>query len=182
MADLPVALPAGAEELISASEVEQAYQRMAAALQAQIDSADCVLLSVLLGGMLAGVRVASRLRGDFLMDYCHVTRYRGGQRGGEPTWLQAPQTELRRRKVLVVDDIFDEGVTLDYVERDCLERGAAGVYVAVLVAKEHGRACVGRRPDFVGLTVPDRYVFGCGMDLDHRWRHLDAIYALSGEG
>ena len=53
---------------------------------------------------------------------------------------------------------------------------------AVLVTKQHDRAAGRRGPDICGVQVLDRYVFGCGMDLEHRWRHLPAIYALTGEG
>jgi len=79
--------------------------------------------------------------------------------------------------VIVVDDIFDEGVTLDYVREQCQRAGAARVSALALVEKRHDRAR-GRPPEFIGVAVPDRYVFGCGMDLAHHWRHLPGIYAL----
>ncbi|MGI9331225.1 MAG: hypoxanthine-guanine phosphoribosyltransferase [Gammaproteobacteria bacterium] len=173
--------PPGAEELFSAAVVDAAIDDMTRAVQAEIDTQDCVLLAVMLGGMIPAARIAGRLTGDFLLDYCHVTRYQGQQHGGEPQWLQRPRAELSGRTVLVVDDIFDEGLTLQFVEQACLEQGAARVVTAVLTCKRHPRATVGRRPDIVGLEVPDRYVFGCGMDLAHRWRHLPAIYALPEE-
>jgi hypoxanthine phosphoribosyltransferase len=171
-------LPPGAEELFSAAAVDGAIDTMARAVQAEIDTQDCVLLAVMLGGLIPAARIASRLTGDFLFDYCHVTRYRGQQRGGKPQWLQRPRADLSGRTVLVVDDIYDEGLTLQFVEQACLEQGAGRVVTAALTSKRHPRATVGRRPDILGLEVPDRYVFGCGMDLGHRWRHLPAIYAL----
>ncbi len=182
MAETGGSLPAGAEVIASAAAVNAALDRMAAALQAQIDGADCVLLVVMAGGLVPAGRLLERLSGDFEIDYCHVTRYAGQQRGGEPHWLQAPRARLRERTVLVVDDIFDEGITLDYVIQACRELGAARVLTAVLVTKRHDRAAGRRPPDIAGIEVPDRYVFGCGMDLEHRWRHLPAIYALAGEG
>lgn len=182
MAEARGELPAGAELIVSAAAVDAALDRMAAALQAQIDAADCVLLLVMVGGLIPGARLLERLTGDFEIDYCHVTRYAGQQRGGEAHWLQAPHARLRDRTVLIVDDIFDAGITLDCVVQACRELGAARVLTAVLVTKQHDRAQGREAPDICGVEVPDRYVFGCGMDLEHRWRHLPAIYALAEEG
>jgi len=175
-------LPAGAELIVSAVAVDQALDRMAAALQAEIHAQDCVFLIVMAGGLVPGARLLQRLTGDFEIDYCHVTRYAGQQRGGEPHWLQPPRARLEGRTVLVVDDIFDEGITLDYVVQCCQQLGATRVLTAVLVTKRHPRTRGRRVPDISGVEVPDRYVFGCGMDLAHRWRHLPAIYALAAEG
>jgi len=160
------------------AEVRQAYDRIAAELQPIVFSADCVLLGIMMGGMVPTVRIAGLLTGDFAMDYCQVSRYRGGLRGGEPEWGQTPRSDLTGRTVLLVDDIFDEGITLECVVGACRDLGAARVISSVLVRKLHDRAAGRSLPDLVGLTVDDRYVFGCGMDYQHRWRHLPAIYAL----
>jgi len=173
-------LPA-ATVVATAAEVDAAYARLAAALQPTIASSDCVLIGIMLGGLLPVARLASMLSGDFALDYCQVSRYRGATRGGDLEWLQPPRLPLAGRTVLLVDDIFDEGVTLDYVGRACRELGAAQVETTVLVRKRHERVCVDSRPDHVGLEVDDRYVFGCGMDYRHRWRHLPEIYALSAD-
>lgn len=171
--------PAGAECVISASEVSAAVDRLAAILQPEIDAGDCVLLTVMLGGMIPAAWLATRLNGDFTLDYCHVTRYAGGETGGQPRWLQPPGAELRDRCVLIIDDIYDEGITMEYVEHACRERGARRIVTCALVAKQHERAGGRRPPDHVGLHVPDRYVFGAGMDLRNRWRHLAGIWAMA---
>lgn len=173
MADFP-----DAELIADSGTVEQAYQRLAAALQQYIDRNDCILLGVMLGGMIPTVRLSTLLQGDYAMDYCQVTRYRGTEQGGELEWQQAPRASLEGRTVLLVDDIFDEGITLDYVVQACKKLGAEQVVSAVLVRKRHDRVATSYRPDFVGFEVADRYVFGCGMDYRHRWRHLNEIYAL----
>ena len=81
------------------------------------------------------------------------------------------------RRVLVRDVILDEGITLAAIRHRLLEQGAAACLTAVLADKQLGRS----KPiaaDFVGLPLPDRYVFGCGMDVEGAWRNLPAIYAL----
>ena len=180
MADSPDGFPF-ADVVATESDVTLAYERLAGALQPIVFNADCVLLGVLMGGLIPLARLASLLTGDYAMDYCQVARYRGGTRGGELEWLQPPRTNLVGKTVLVIDDIFDEGVTLEYVARQCEELGANRVVTTVLVCKRHDRVATDFRPDFCGLEVGDRYVFGCGMDYRHRWRHLPSIYALKDE-
>ena len=85
---------------------------------------------------------------------------------------------MRDRRVLLVDDILDEGHTLLAVKRWCEDQGAADVRVAVLAVKNHDRRVEGIEADHVGVEVPDRYVFGYGMDYHEQGRNLPAIYAL----
>jgi hypoxanthine phosphoribosyltransferase len=174
----PRSLPPRAELLVTPGEVSAALDALAGKLQPLVDEGPCVLVSVLLGGLMPTAWLAERLVGDFQLDYCHVTRYQGRQKGAVPVWLRPPSLDIRSAHVIVIDDIYDEGITLEYVRRECQAAGARRVTSVALVKKSHDRAA-GRAPaDFVGLEVPDRYVFGCGMDLAHHWRHLSGIYAL----
>lgn len=179
MAELPFP---GTRLVATAAEVNAAYDRLAAAIQPLVMQGHCVLLGVLMGGMVPLVQVASRLRGDFFMDYCHLTRYGGAASGGEIRWVQRPQAALRGQMVVLVDDIFDQGFTLGEARRQCLAAGAGEVKVAVLVHKRHARARADLHPDFTGLETGDEFLFGCGMDYRGRWRQLDAIYAVTTPG
>jgi hypoxanthine phosphoribosyltransferase len=177
MADHGAPLP-GARLIADSDAVRAAYARLADALQPVVTEGNCVLIAVLMGGMVPLVHLAQRLHGDFLMDYCHLTRYRGATTGGPITWIYKPRQVLRERTVVLVDDIFDQGRTLAEVARSCRHAGARTVLTAVLVRKHHQRPSVEFVPDFVGLEIGDEYVFGCGMDYQQRWRHLDALWAL----
>ena len=115
---------------------------------------------------------------DLEFDYLHATRYRGQTSGSGLAWLHRPATPMRGRRVLLVDDILDEGHTLLAVKRWCEDQGAADVRVAVLSVKVHDRCVEGIAADYVGVEVPDRYVFGFGMDYHEQGRNLPAIYAL----
>ncbi len=83
----------------------------------------------------------------------------------------------RGRKVLILDDILDEGLTLKTIADECKLLGAAEIKVAVLVEKKL-EVVKPINADYIGLIVPNRYVFGCGMDVYGWWRNLPAIYAL----
>ncbi|MGI9308660.1 MAG: hypoxanthine-guanine phosphoribosyltransferase [Gammaproteobacteria bacterium] len=172
-------LPNDAELLVPAAVVREAVARLAAELQPLIADRETVLLGVLNGGLIPLAWLAEQLQGDFLIDYCHATRYRGEMRGADLQWEKYPSLDFAGRQVVVVDDIFDEGITLEAVAAYCKGQGAAEVRALVLVSKQHDRQSSDWRPDFVGLEVPDRYVFGCGMDYAGRWRHLNDIYAVA---
>jgi len=168
-----------AQEIISATDMALGFDRLACAIQPLVDGGNCILLGVMTGGLYPLMRLADRLHGDFLMDYCHATRYAGGTKGGGLQWRETPHFSLTDHTVIIVDDIYDEGLTLQAVADYCRKAGAFRVATAVMVVKERQPAAGIAPPDFTtGLTVPDRYVFGCGMDVYGRWRHLPAIYAL----
>jgi hypoxanthine phosphoribosyltransferase len=77
-----------------------------------------------------------------------------------------------------VDDIVDEGHTLAAIRDWCREQGAAQVRIAALAVKKHDRCVPGLAADYFGVEVPDRYVYGYGMDYHEQGRSLPAIYAL----
>ena len=140
-----------------------------------------VFLTVMHGGLPFAAQLALELgtRGlDLEFDYLHATRYRGATSGGELTWKHRPATPLRGRRVLLVDDIVDEGQTLAAVRAWCLQQGARDVRIAAMAVKQHDRCVPGLRADYAGVDVPDRYVFGYGMDYHEQGRNLPAIYAL----
>lgn len=175
MSECPVP---GARLLVPRADIDAAFERLARATQSRVDADRCVLMGVLLGGLVPLARLASLLQGDYVLDTCRVGRYGAATRGGTPQWLAAPQAELRDRHVLLVDDIYDQGVTLDFLVRHCEQAGARQVTTIVLVRKRHARVLTGRLPDLSGLEVGDQYVFGCGMDYRGHWRHLPDIWAL----
>ncbi|MEE4185166.1 MAG: phosphoribosyltransferase family protein [Gammaproteobacteria bacterium] len=182
MAGEVVKLPPGAQELVSSARVDAGFDALAADLGPLVAAGNAVLLGVMNGGLVPLVRLIDRLQGDYSVSYCHVTRYRGQTSGGALEWIRRPADEVRGRHVIVVDDVFDAGLTLQDVRHACLEAGAARVTTAVAFVKEVPRDAGIAPPDFTtGLTLPNRYVFGCGMDLHNRWRQLRGIYALRPE-
>ena len=158
--------------------IEQAIARMAAQIRNDYAGSRPVYLTVMNGGMFFGALLALELGIDIEFDYLHATRYRGNTHGADLGWLREPRVDLKGKRVLLVDDILDEGPTLVAVRDWCRLHGAAEVRFAVMSWKRHGRGVPDLTPDYWGLEVPDRYVFGCGMDYHEQGRNLPAIYAL----
>jgi hypoxanthine phosphoribosyltransferase len=176
--DLAAAL-AHSDLLFDAADIDVQVQRIAADIDADYAGGPRpVYLTIMHGGMLFASRLALALRTDLEFDYLHATRYRGETSGGELVWKHRPATALYARRVLLVDDILDEGHTLAAVREWCLEQGATDVRIAALAIKQHDRTMPGISADYVGLEVPDRYVFGFGMDYHEQGRNLPGIYAL----
>ena len=139
-----------------------------------------VYLSVMHGGLIFAGQLALCLRTDLEFDYLHATRYRGQTTGSGLAWLHRPATVLEGRRVLIADDILDEGHTLRAIRHWCEDQGAAEVRIAVLAEKLHDRRVEGIHADWVAVTVPDRYVYGHGMDFHEQGRNLPGLYALQG--
>jgi hypoxanthine phosphoribosyltransferase len=166
-----------AERLCSAAEVNAAVTRMAGEIAAELARSFPLVLCVMRGSVIFAGQLLPRLEFPLEFDYLDVTRYREETRGGEIAWKVTPGTAVAGRVVLVLDDILDEGQTLATVKNKLLAAGASRVWCAVFAEKDTGRA----KPvaaDFVGLHLPNRYVFGFGMDVGGAWRNLPEIYAL----
>jgi hypoxanthine phosphoribosyltransferase len=114
------------------------------------------------------------------IDYIHVSRYQGATRGSNLQWIKLPSLSLEGRTVLIIDDILDEGLTLQAIVEHCFEKGAREVRTAVLVEKQLSSRPGLARADFTGLLVPNRYVFGYGMDYQGQLRNVPGIYAVHG--
>ncbi len=168
---------ATADMLYSQADVERAFDRMALEITGRLSSRNPLVLCVLNGALIPSGHLLTRLHFPLRQDYVHATRYRGDTTGAELEWIGRPSSSLQGETVLVIDDILDQGITLEAIVKACREAGAREVFSAVMVEKRHDRSN-GFRADFVGLEVEDRYVFGFGMDYMAYHRNLPAIYAV----
>lgn len=160
-----------------AGEIQQAMERLAAEITQALSREYPLVLVVMGGAVVFAGQMLPKLRFPMDFDYMHATRYGAAIRGGGIDWKVTPPEDVRGRMVLVLDDILDGGETLRAISDRLLALGASKVYCAVLVEKTLVRA----KPiaaDFVGLRIPDRFVFGCGMDAKGYWRNLPEIRAI----
>ncbi len=167
-----------AECLWDIGQMERVYGRLAEEIGHDLGSKDPLVLCVMSGGLFLTFEILKRIDHPLELNYVHVTRYRGETSGGELSWIYFPEQSIRGRDILLIDDILDEGVTLQAIYEACINAGANSVYSAVLAIKEHNRRTATISASYIGVPVGDRYVFGCGMDYKGYFRNLNAIYAV----
>jgi len=167
-----------ADRLYSMADIEAAMDRMGSDISDRLRHRNPLILVVMTGGMFPAGMLLSRLDFPLQVDYIHLTRYGDKTSGGEIEWVRQPPPAIAGRTVLIVDDLLDQGETLQAATDRCREKGAAEVLTAVLLVK-----AIPHRPgleatDFFGLNAPDRYVFGAGMDYKKYWRNSPGIFAV----
>lgn len=175
------AVRADADCLIDEAGLIDCYDRMAAEIGTRMADLNPLVICVMIGGLHPTAEITRRLDFAFEFDYLHATRYRGDTGGGELVWKVSPCLRLAERHVLIIDDILDEGHTLEGILNAIHAQGAASVTTAMLLKKNHDRCVPGVKADIVGAHIEDRYVFGAGMDYKGYFRQLPAVYAV-GEG
>ena len=165
------------EPIASAAQVQAALHRVAGQITEKLAASYPLVLAVMGGAVVFAGQVLPLLRFPLDFDYVHASRYGAMTRGSSIEWRVRPPALVRGRKVLVLDDILDHGETMKAIRDGLLELGAASVHCAVLVNKRLAQPKP-ITPDFVGLEIPDRFVFGCGMDAKGYWRNLPEIRAM----
>ena len=165
-----------AEEIHNAETCRAAVEEMAQLITRDLSESYPLVLSIMGGAVIFTGRLLPLLHFPLDFDYIHISRYGDHLQGGEFKWLRQPQN-VEGRDVLVLDDILDEGHTMWAVKEEIMFRGAKSCRSAVFADKllPQGKPT---RADYIGLEVPNRYVFGFGMDARNMWRNLDAVYAL----
>ncbi len=167
------------ECLCTKEQIEGALDQLAQSITEALHDANPIVYVVMNGGLILAGRLLPRLPFPLELAYLHATRYGHAHVGTLLDWRVRPTQDLRGRTVLILDDILDEGHTLNAIMKYLREEGAERVYSAVLVHKVHDRkALPGMRSDFTGMDVPDKFLFGLGMDYKGYWRNAPAIYAV----
>ncbi|MES2935227.1 MAG: hypoxanthine-guanine phosphoribosyltransferase [Pseudomonadota bacterium] len=182
--DRAQALLSNAVQLFDQQAVQAAVARVAHDLNARFEAANGPAFPLILGVMGGAVvftgQLLTQLRFPLEFDYIHVTRYGDDDKGGRVVWKVIPRSNVEGRTVVVLDDILDEGETLAEVKQRLLDMGAAEVIIAVFADKDIGK----RKPvkaDYVGVSLPNRFVVGFGMDAYGYWRNLPGIWAIEPE-
>jgi len=169
--------PPDSDEIIPAAGIQAALDRLAREIGARLAGRNPLVITVMNGGLVFAGQLLPRLAFPLEISYVHVHRYGHGTTGGELVWIAGPHEPVKDRTVLLLDDILDEGRTLAAIRARLLDLGAVEVLTAALAVKER-KAAAEIQADFTGVRVPDRFVFGFGMDVANEWRNLPSIRAL----
>ena|SRR3990167_9824852 len=166
--------------LYTKKDVEQALDRMAAAIDSQLAEQNPVILCVMMGGLVLAGNLLPRLNFCLEVDYLHVSRYQHKMQGGQLHWIERPHISLSDRTVLIVDDVLEGGSTLAEIMQECSVLGAKKIYTAVLIDKQNVQRSPGglAKTDFAALTMANGFIFGYGMDYQGYLRNVPGIYLV----
>jgi hypoxanthine phosphoribosyltransferase len=177
MADLRVE---GLSQLLSADEVAERIQTLAARIAPRIDS-DTVAICLLTGGIWFAadlMRALAREGRHPLFDALWLASYADGRKSlGEVELRAALQRPIAGRQALLIDDVIDSGLSLAEAARMVTEAGARDVLAAVFAAKPWPQTRA-REPDFTAWSAPDRFLVGYGMDDGGRYRGLPGVWGV----
>jgi len=165
-----------AERLFSAQDVENKLEELAQEINRELSESNPILVCIMNGGIVPFGILLPKLTFPCEVDYVHATRYQGNLTGSELKWICGPKISPKGRTVLLVDDVLDEGTTLAAIEKRYRQEGALDVKKALMVIKDRERD-MNIEIEYKGLSVPDRYVFGYGMDYKGYWRNAQGIFA-----
>ncbi|GGN32680.1 MULTISPECIES: hypoxanthine-guanine phosphoribosyltransferase [Marinomonas] len=168
-----------ADCLVDEVKLNEALDKMASQISADLADKMPLVLCVMNGGLIPTAALIERLHFPLELDYIHATRYGMETEGASLNWLSYPQTSLKNRHILVIDDIFDQGHTLQAIVNWLEQQGTSSVYTATVINKLHDRK-TNMTPDYIGTEVADRFLFGYGMDYKGFFRNLKGIYAIKG--
>jgi len=164
--------------LLSADELDAGIARLAAAVRDDVGRRPLTVVGVLTGSIVLVADLIRRLDGPVRVGMVWASSYRGtSTRPGRLDLRLDLLPDISGQEVLLVDDIFDSGRTLEALVGELRRRGAARVRSLVLLRKA-GRAEVAMQPDFVGFDIPDEFVVGYGLDFDGAFRQLPYLAAL----
>jgi hypoxanthine phosphoribosyltransferase len=181
-------LPPGIERvLIDAGEIAAANRRIAEAIARDYAGRSLILVGVLKGALFVTADLARALADvpggptDVQLDFIAVSSYGNAHRSsGEVRLIQDTTHAIEGRNVIIVEDIVDNGHTLHYLRAMLENRRPASLRTAVLLDKPYHRA-VDVALDYVGLTCPDEFVVGYGLDYQERYRTLPYLAKLRPE-
>ena len=137
------------------------------------------VLPVMKGAIPFAGHLIPKLNFELIIEYIHATRYLQNKGTANLQYIYEPPVEtIINKDILLLDDILDEGITLLNLKNKLIDLGAKSVMTAVLFDKNLQK----NKPleaDFVGLEVPNKYVFGFGLDFKGRGRNLPHLYAYN---
>jgi hypoxanthine phosphoribosyltransferase len=167
------------EVLVSEGTLQERIAELGTQISADYEGKDLLLVCVLKGGVMFLTDLMRHISIPHRIDFMAISSYGTGAResSGIVRILMDLSTDIKGRDVLIVEDIIDTGHTLDYILRLLQTRNPASLRVCCLLDKPSRRE-VPIAVDYLGFSIPDKYVFGYGLDLDEYYRDLPMVATL----
>jgi len=164
--------------LISRDEIAKAVDRLACEIERDYQGKQPLLISVLKGSFVFMADLIRQLDLPLELDFVRLSSYGAARESsGKVRVVQGAKTPIKDRDILVVEDIVDTGITISFLLDYLQKKKPASLKLCVLTDKPSRRR-VPVSIDYLGFTVPNKFIVGYGLDFDERFRNLPHIYTL----
>jgi hypoxanthine phosphoribosyltransferase len=167
--------------LFTRDEIEATVKRLAAEIRQDYHNKRPVLIGVLKGSFMLMADLIRLLDFPLEVEFVRLSSYGSRKSPGRIKLVQGVQSKIKDRHVLVIEDIIDTGLTAAFVLDYLSQKKPASLKLCTLTDKP-ARRKIPVNIDYCGLTVPNKFIVGYGIDWNERFRHLPDIYAMENEG
>jgi hypoxanthine phosphoribosyltransferase len=165
--------------IVSEADLQKRLQEIARTIESDYRDKDLLLIGVLKGAVMAMADLARYLNRHVEMDWMAVSSYGSGTKSsGVVRILKDLDKDITGRNVLIVEDIVDTGLTLDWMRTNLESRGAQSVEIFTVLRKPES-AMVKVDVKYVGFDIPKDFVIGYGLDFNEKYRNLPFIGVLA---
>lgn len=168
------------EVLITHDEIMEMLDRVAAEINRDYAGRPLVVVGILTGAFIFCSDLVRRLEMPVIVDFMQVSSYVGEVSSGVLKIKKDMSYDIAGKDVLIVEDIIDTGRTLALLKEQLLKRGPASLKICTAFDKPERRV-TDLKPDYNGITVPDKFIVGYGLDLDGEYRNFDDIRVVKQE-
>lgn len=171
-------IPSYFQRLFTADQISTRVGELGAQISKDYHGRALHLVGVLRGATIFMADLCRQLQEPVTYDYIAVNSYESTTSSGVVKLVKDLEENVESRHVLVVEDIIDSGLTLNYIREMLQSRKVASLALCALLDRPHRRK-VGLKLDYTGFVIPDKFVVGYGLDFEQKWRQLPHIYAIN---
>lgn len=167
--------------LLTEEQIQNRVRELAAQLSKEYEGKDPVFVGVLKGVVMFYADFVKNFEGHCQMDFMWISSY-AGTTSGQMIVRQDVSADLKGRHVVILEDIFDTGNSLQFTYEHLLSKEPASLKICTLLDKpERRRAGITVKADYTGYTIPNEFVVGYGLDFNEHFRNLPYIGILKPE-
>ena len=168
--------------LITEEQIRQRIQELGEELTRDYRDKDPIIVGVLKGVVVFYADMIRQIKTHFQMDFMWISSYEGTTSTGNMVVKRDIGSDIKGRHVLILEDIYDTGSSLDFTYRHLLSKEPASLKICTFLDKpERRKPGITLKPDYVGYTVPNEFVVGYGLDYNEHYRNLPYIGVLKPE-
>ena len=168
--------------LLSEEAIRRRVEEMGKLLTEEYAGKDPVVVGVLKGVVVFYSDMIRQIKVPCQMDFMWLSSYSGTNSTGELIVRRDVSVDIKDRHVLILEDIYDTGTSLDFTYRHLMSKGPASLKICTLLDKpERRKPGITLKPDYVGFTIPNEFVVGYGLDYNEHFRNLPYVGILKPE-